>query len=216
MNDHIRTIYNRRQSRKTNDLKVGTRKLRTAKSTRPGFSLIELLAALLISSLIGICLMGVTGRFSSQWDSVRTDFETLQYQQSLRSLLAFDLKNSRSLQFTGSQLRLTGFSSQSETGNPTMQLSGISYELSPVQGRMILVRRCQTVRHPNTAKQHLTSNITGLDVLQPSKQNPGKWKSLIWDRDRDKRIQIPPVIRIQFYNDRDLLFDEIFIGGAEG
>ena len=166
---------------------------------RTGLTLIELMVSALIASILLVGLLGLSARMYAQKKRRSAASTMAQDQTSIYRLIEFDLSNSRFMTFSGSSLELSGYASKSSSGLPTQVPCTVRYELQELGNHRFLVRH-QSIAGDSAERStiivaHETDAIDFLTFDDRSRT----WKSILWSKDRDKRISIPDILRVQIF-----------------
>lgn len=88
---------------------IAALQVKYTKSPRPGFTLVELLAALVLSSLLIVCLLAITARVSSVRKRLVAESDSSNDYSQLIHLLQDDFENCRSVSVKDSRVVFEGF-----------------------------------------------------------------------------------------------------------
>lgn len=117
------------------------RKRATTSRLRWGFTLVELLAAILLTTLLTTSLMGVIRAMNQQRKLTTSEHALEGWKLQLRLRLLSDLSNARRMGVTDGRLTLLGYGSRdAEAGVATFRPCEVVYRLESLAGRNWLVR----------------------------------------------------------------------------
>ena len=131
------------------------RQTSTTFKTRRGFTLVELLAAILLTTLLTTALMGVIRAMNQQRKLTAGEHSLEGWKLQLRQRLLSDFSNARRMSVTDGRLTLLGYASRdAEAGVATHRPCEVVYRLESLAGRNWLVREesplgTQTPSHAN-------------------------------------------------------------------
>lgn len=180
---------------------------------RRGFSIIELMVAGVISSILITGLVGMSANFFKRKQKTAKLAESLTDQNAISRILEFDMANSRFITFQKSRLEFVGYAGRNDFRNANMKSVSVSYEIKGIDNRLFLLRR----ETPSDGDQQFEKkdiigvDIDGIDFLSFDSET-NTWKSLIWNKDQGKRMNVPSAVRIQLFRSNESIpfMDEVY------
>lgn len=150
--------------------------------------LIELLAAVALSTLLMIALLGVTTTVRRDLAAMPSRGVADQSARGLRALLTHDLKHARGMTIEGDRLVLTGYAALDEQMHePTHLPARVTYQLLPGAG--VLVR--EQVDQGNLTNREATIEVVAMGVADwvvKGNEN-GLQMELVWMDTRRQRLE---------------------------
>tara|TARA_R110002072_G_scaffold301976_2_gene483193 strand:+ start:10534 stop:11196 length:663 start_codon:yes stop_codon:yes gene_type:complete len=145
--------------------------LSMARRARSGMTLIEVLAAAVLVSLLMAGLCGILTGLHRQRVALSTLATPEAWRYRLQQQIEWDFKNARRLHVRSNQLTLVGYGSRDfRSGMPTQRPSEVAYFLVPVNGERWLVRReshLDELTNRNSQITVLASGISEIRVGRP-------------------------------------------------
>ena len=146
------------------------RQTSTTSRTQRGFTLVELLAAILLTTLLTTSLMGVIRAMNQQRKLTMGEHPLEGWKLQLRQRLLSDLSNTRRLGVTDGRLTLLGYASRdAEAGVATHRPCEVVYRLESLAGRTWLIREESPLgtQSPTRANSELAAyGITSIRVTR--------------------------------------------------
>ncbi len=180
--------------------------------SRRGFSIVELMVAGMISTVLAVGLVGMSANLFRKKQKIVELADSLTDQNAISKILEFDMANSRFVTFQNSRLEFVGYAGRNRFRNANMQSVTVSYEIKSIDERPFLLRR----ELANTGNQQEKKDIIGIDIngidFLTFDQDSNQWQSMIWNKDRGKRMNVPSAVRIQLHQSgNDVPFmDEVY------
>lgn len=105
-----------------------------------GFTLLELLAAIALSSLLLIGTLGVTAKMAEDLRNIESAGQQSDVHRHVRKCLTNTLENGRTYQLTAGELRIRGYGGRSEHGRRTLRPTEIALRIISVDETSWLVQ----------------------------------------------------------------------------
>lgn len=107
-----------------------------------GFSLVEVITALAISTLVLVVFMGLMTRLSTSRVALESEYKIFSWKSRLAKMLQLDFANSRAflISSTGGQMSFVSCQSRSNDGSITQIPAVIVYEIKSFGDKNVMVR----------------------------------------------------------------------------
>ncbi len=173
---------------------------------RGGWTLVELLAAMALASVLLISVIGVVGRLARTRGYLLEHHAPSSWKMRVRELVRRDMIHARQLEIAEGELRLFGFGGHDYyTGRMVHDRGVVVYRVIAIDGRFWLVRQ---IRRPeerlgdDVRTDLVCRGVEAVDVRIFDGRR-GRWSSVRWGRARRKRLAAPDVCRVVFQGQGD-------------
>lgn len=143
--------------------------------TRTGFTLLELMASLVLTSMLLVTLMGLTARLTSSSQQLKEKYPDIGWLAPVRGQMEIDFQNSRAVVLESNRFSLEGY------GIPTIVLDepsgcvghvpvAIEYRVEDINGEVWLTRtevRLDVSPPGNRSKTLVCNGVVGFEAVKP-------------------------------------------------
>ena len=165
---------------------------------RTGLTLIELIVAVVLSSVLFIAVLSVMTSVGRQRDFYITTAEQLNRPTIMIEQLKRDFVSADYVSLSENAIQFEGHGGTGrESGIAIALPTTIKYEIANVDDRYWITRsESQTdVASANISRELMIAGISQFDIQQYETAT-GKWISLIWNKNQKKRMNAPARLRI--------------------